>query len=237
MKIRCLIVDDEPLAREVLKSYVASLPFLELVAECKDAAEAIASLHQGGIDLMFLDIRMRGLNGLELLDTLRHPPLVIITTAYSKYALAGYEYAVVDYLLKPISFERFLKAVNTAADRLRHANLELPEHGVGEDFLFFKADGEDRKVPFSEIVLLEAYGNYIKVHTEKAEILVPGTMKSLEKRLPEQLFVRVHKSFIVSIPHIERIAENAIDIGKRRIPIGKHYKRSVEKAIEKLRLT
>lgn len=235
MKIRCLIVDDEPLAREVLRKYIASLSFLELVAECKDAVEAIASLHRGGVDLMFLDIRMRGLDGLELLDALPHPPLVVITTAYSKYALKGYEYAVVDYLLKPISFERFLKAVNTAADRLQYASPELPQHGSGEDFLFFKADGENRKVPFSEIVLVEAYGNYVIVHTEKTEILVPGTMKTLEKRLPERLFVRVHKSFIVSIPRIERIAEDGIDIGKRRIPIGKHYKRSVEKAIEKLR--
>jgi DNA-binding LytR/AlgR family response regulator len=232
MKITCMIIDDEPLAQKVLEKYITALPSLKLVKKCNNAPEAIAWLHENIVDLIFLDIKMPIVSGIDFLKSLIHKPQVILTTAYSEYALEGYEYAVVDYLLKPISFERFLKAVNKVA--VSKSGSEIVEHKSDiKDFIFLKEDKINHRVFFDEIRYMEACGNFIKVYTEARMILVAATMTNMEKTLPKNYFVRVHKSFIVSIQRIDQIEGNMISIGKNTIPIGNSYKMIVEQVLSK----
>ncbi len=232
MKIRCLIVDDEPLARRVLQRHIAALPFLELAKACDSAPAAAAFLHENSVDVIFLDIKMPGMTGLELLQTLTHPTPVILTTAYSEYALEGYEYSAVDYLLKPISFERFLRAVNKLKDRLGESRDAAPTR---EEFLFLRADRVDHRVFLTQIRFLEGYGNFVKIHTEDGEILVSRTMKSLEEVLPGDRFVRVHRSFIVALRCVTQVKSSSLRTAEREIPIGKSYRRTVARIIEQAR--
>ena len=237
MKIKCLIVDDEPLARRVLEKHISALPSLELVKACSSAMEAAAYLHEHPVDVMFLDIKMPELTGLDFLKTLSDPPHVILTTAYSEYALEGYEYSVVDYLLKPISFERFLKAVNRVSERIEKKL--APEKRVDskkdDEFIFLRADKIEHKVMFSDIRYIEGCGNFVKVYVKSKMILVAETMATISERLPEDVFVRVHKSYVVSVRKIDCIEGNLIKIGEKVIPIGKTYKRDVERVIRKYR--
>jgi DNA-binding LytR/AlgR family response regulator len=233
VKTRCLIVDDEPLARRVLARHISALAWLELVGECGSAHEAAAWLHDHSVEVMFLDIRMPGLTGLEFLETLPHPPQVILTTAYSEYALAGYEYSVVDYLLKPISFERFLTAVNKLGSAKGHPQVTAATAAENPDFVFLRADRVDHKVRFAEIRYLEGYGNYVKVHLDRETILVPETMARLEKSLPAEQFLRVHRSYIVALDRVEQIRSRAMRVGDIEIPIGRSYRREVDQVFER----
>lgn len=225
---RCLVVDDEPLARRVIKKYIADVPWLELVAECGNAREAAAWLHAHGADVVFLDVRMPGMSGLDLLDALVKRPLVILTTAYSEYALAGYDYSVVDFLLKPVSSERFMKAVNKLASRDGTQPSE-------KDFIFMRADRADHRVRFDEIHYLEAYGNYIKVHLDSGMILVAGTLSVMERALPSDRFLRVHRSFVVAMDRIKRITSDEIRVGSTGVPIGRSYRSEVRKFMARQR--
>jgi DNA-binding LytR/AlgR family response regulator len=236
MKIKCMIIDDEPLAQRVLEKYIASVPSLELISICSNAPEASSYLLQHQVDVMFLDIKMPDLSGVDFLKTLNNPPQVILTTAYSEYALEGYEYAVVDYLLKPISFERFLKAINKIripeADNLRISNIPNPEN----HFIFLKADQTHLKMRYQDIQYIQGYGNYVKIFTQERKILIADTLTRLEKILPQTLFIRIHKSYIVAIHQIEKISENKITIHNTIIPIGRTYKMKVREIIGKYRL-
>lgn len=238
MKIKCMIVDDEPLARRVLEKHISTLSSLELVMACANAMEAAGYLHEHPVDVIFLDIKMPEMSGLDFLKTLSDPPHVILTTAYSEYALEGYEYSVVDYLLKPISFERFLKAVNKVSQRMGYsvAVKGRMTSKIPDDFIFLRADKIDHKVSFSDIRYIEGYGNFVKMCTSKKMIMVAETMTAIEERLPEDLFLRVHKSYVVSIKKIERIEESTIRMGEKVIPIGKTYKRDVERMIKKYQI-
>ena len=229
---RCLVVDDEPLARRVIKKHIAEVSWLELSAECGNAREAAAYLHAHKVDVMFLDVRMPGLSGLAFLDVFPDPPRVILTTAHSEYALAGYNYSVVDFLLKPISFERFLKAVNKLSTRNAAAP---PDSANVGDCLFMRADRADHRVRFSEIRYLEAYGNYVKVHLDGGTIHVPGTLASMEQIVPADRFVRIHRSFIVSLDRIDKVARDRIGVGPDEIPIGRSYRREVTRIVDKRR--
>ena len=235
MKIRCMIVDDEPLAQKVLEKYIASLPSLELTQICRNALEAASYLHEHAVDLILLDIKMPGLSGMEFLETLTNPPLVIITTAYSEYALEGYEYAVVDYLLKPIAFERFLKAVNRVQERLQNKKIDTKAKGKQkperDNIITLKCGSDLYRIRLSDIKYIEGYGNFVKVHTLKKTILVTTKMKTLEKELSKSHFVRVHKSYIVSLGKIDRIKNDKIHIMDDTIPIGRFYKKGLEKII------
>ncbi|UCG51102.1 MAG: response regulator transcription factor [Candidatus Latescibacterota bacterium] len=222
---RCLVVDDEPLARRVIKKYIADVPWLELAGECGNAREAAAWLHANDADVMFLDVRMPGLSGLDFLGTLIERPLVILTTAHSQYALAGYDYSVADFLLKPVSFERFMKAVNKLASR---TSAQSPT----KDFAFMRADRADHRVRFAEIRYLEAYGNYVKVYLDSGMILVAGTLSAMEQMLPPDRFLRVHRSFVVAIDRIDRIASAQIHIAGDEIPIGRSYRKEVGRIVD-----
>jgi DNA-binding LytR/AlgR family response regulator len=233
-----MVVDDEPLARKVLHNYIEKVPSLELVHECGDAMEAAAYLHAHPVDLLFLDIKMPEMTGMEFLKTLDVPPRVIITTAFSEYALEGYEYAVIDYLLKPIPFERFLKAVNKAMQQdqppreARPISAEMPQ----KRFIFLKADKTEHKIMLSKICCVEGWRNFVKIHTIDEMLMVSETLSSMEDNLPKDAFIRVHKSFIVAIDRIDRIQGNKVHLPGMTVPIGKYYKKDVEELISSHRL-
>lgn len=218
--IRCLIVDDEQIAHQILEQYILQTPGLTLVAKCRNALEAFAKLEQQAVDLIFLDIEMPLINGLTFLKTLSNPPQVILTTAYADYALQGYELNVVDYLLKPFSFERFSKALAKVKPA---EGPELKEEEAG--YLMVKEKGGLIKIPYNKISYIEASKDYMKIVTPEQQYLVHLTMKSLEKQLPAVKFVRIHKSYIVSLQLIKMVKADNVVIGNNQsLPVGVNYK-------------
>jgi DNA-binding LytR/AlgR family response regulator len=233
--IRCLIVDDEPPAREIIRRYVQEIPSLQLIGECANAIQVLTILQQQPIDLLFLDIRMPQLNGTDFIKTLKNPPKVIFTTAFSEYALEGYELDVVDYLMKPIRFDRFLKAVNKAYP-LNNASAALKpvvtntiEEKKNESFVYFRADRKMVKVMLDDILYIESMKDYIKVYTLQGVIITKQSISSVEAMLPGKLFVRTHRSFIVSINKIKSFTNELVEIDKTDIPIGKLFRNGVMK--------
>lgn len=220
--LRCLIVDDEPSAQQILKDYIADAPQIEAVGCCSDAMEARAFLKDHTVDLIFLDVNMPKLSGIGLLKSLQEPPAVILTTAYEEYALEGYELNVIDYLLKPFSFERFLQAVTKAENRLGQTNRSH------QSFLAVKADKKTYRIPYDEIIFIESAGDYVTIHWQDQKLTTYETMKNLEKELPPDSFYRIHKSYIISANHIEYLEGNSIKIGGRLLPIGPTYQDAVK---------
>lgn len=224
-KIRCIAIDDEPLALELLEDNIRQIPFLELVASCHNAFEAMDVLHQGQVDLLFLDIQLPGITGIQFLKSLQTPvaPLVVFITAYEQFAVEGFELNVIDYLLKPVSFERFLKAANKAHDlqKLRQTapTVEPPTH------FFVNANYALVKIKFDEIMYIEGLKDYVKIYLNSAKhpVVTRMTLKGIEQKLPSQLFMRVHKSFIVSSDKIQSIRNLKIQIGESTIPVGEQY--------------
>ena len=245
--MKVIIVDDEPLALDVLETYVSNMPNLELVSRCNNAFEANEALKNDSIDLIFLDIQMPQLTGIDFLKTLKTPPMVIFTTAYQQYAVEGFELNAIDYLLKPISMDRFMKAVNKATEQyeLHHQEAKngLNTEGVAEpkpDYIFVKADKKLQRVKFSEILYIEGLKDYVIIRTETGRIISLQTMKSLEDKLPVAQFVRVHRSFIVGIDKIHAIVGNMVEVIEKgvakHLPIGKNYRDELLEMIEKHKL-
>ena len=231
--IRCLIVDDEELARNLLQNFIGRLPHLEVAGQCKDPLEAMAVLQNNDIDLVFLDIQMPGLTGVEFLRSMKITPLVIFTTAYPEYALEGYSLDVVDYLLKPFSFERFVQAVNKATARL-HANRPSettpPTTHVQEpakDHILVKADYKLHRIKLEDIQYIESMREYVAYHTPNGRLLSLQSLKSLEEELPADRFIRIHKSYIVPIDKIEALEGNMVHIGKEKLPVGASYREAL----------
>ncbi|MFD2515484.1 LytR/AlgR family response regulator transcription factor [Pontibacter locisalis] len=243
MTIRCIAVDDEPLALDIIESYVSKLPYLELVKTCSSATEAMQVLQEEQIDLMFLDIEMPELTGIQFLNILKHQPLIIFTTAYPDYALEGFNQDAVDYLLKPIPFDRFLKAVTKAQERLQRngkqnesstthaAPLHQPPHHE-QDFMFVKADYKTIRVDFRDILWIEGLKDYIIIQTKDQKIITLLSMNKMMEKLPDTKFLRVHRSFIVSLQKIDSIEKSRIRIGNKEIPIGEVYKEQFLKWVE-----
>lgn len=238
--IRCLIVDDEPPAREVIRRYVQEVPTLQLAGECANAVQALAVLQQHPIDLLFLDIRMPQLDGTTFLKTLKHPPKVIFTTAYAEYALEGYELDIIDYLLKPVRFDRFLKAVNKVAASASQAagtpaSLPLPapaqEEKRSDSFVYFRADRKMQKVMLHDILYIESMKDYVKIITTNGVIITRQSITAVESMLSEKQFVRTHRSFIVAIDKIRTYTNELIEIGATEVPIGKLYRNGVLKLL------
>ena len=232
MNYRCLIVDDEPLARELLTQFVRQLPSLTLMDCCADAFAALQMLHTQPVDLLFIDIKMPQLSGLDLIKTLTSPPKIILTTAFSDYALEGFDVGAVDYLVKPFSFVRFLRAVDRAIDRGRLAE---PAPAVGTSpstCLFLKTDRKIVKVLLANVLYWQGYGNYVKVSQRDGRpLLVTETMTHLEKLLPGDQFVRIHKSYIVSLAAITEYQGSSLSIGPVSLPIGESYRKQFLAAI------
>jgi len=225
MTIRCHIIDDEPLASNLLQLHVSKLPFLQLVAVSDNPIRALESLRTNPVDLLFLDIRMPGMTGLDLLEALPNRPLVILTTAFSEFALRSYDFDVVDYLQKPIIFERFARAVGKAGQRF--AGTESgKEKSADPDYIFVKDGTRYVKVDIRDILFIEGLKNYVSIHTATQKIITLQRLKTLEDLLPPEKFIRVHNSYIVAKAAISSVKDNEIDIGSARIPIGETYLRS-----------
>ena len=223
--MKCIIVDDEPIAREGIELKVLKVPFLKLVGQFYNALDANAFLAANEVDLMFLDIQMPDLTGLELLKSLKNPPLVIFTTAYSEYALEGFELDAADYLLKPITFNRFLKAVNKAKEvyDLHQKNKNTVE-AISDEFIYIKADRQYIRLFFKDIRYIEGMRNYVIIHTQKEKIMPAINVKQIYDRLPKTIFARVSKSYIINVNYINRILTDFVMIGDAEIPLGKTYK-------------
>jgi DNA-binding LytR/AlgR family response regulator len=230
MKLNCLIIDDEPLARKGISEYVREIDFLHVSGECGSAAEAASVIAKQPVDLLLLDIHMPRLTGIDFLKTLTHPPMAIITTAYSEYALEGYSLDVIDYLVKPIPFDRFLKAVHKAFDfhQLRRRETQA---AATADYFFVKSNGKFERVAFNDILYVESMQNYVLIHLPGQKLIVYMTLAGLEAQLPPRRFMKVHKSFIVAVEQVRSIENNDIIIGQSRIPISRTLKDEVLKRI------
>ena len=229
--LKCIIVEDETLAQDVIRNHLERIGELELAGVYRTAPEALPALESGEIDVMFLDIRLPGMSGLHFLRTLTDPPLVVLTTAYAEYALESYEFNVIDYLLKPISFERFSKAVNKILDGRLYPTPTLtpntPEPAGTTDHIFIKSNSKFFRVDFSEIIYVQGMKDYLKIHTPDFTLITHQTMNDLEKTLPSRQFIRVHRSYLIAVRHIRTIYGNTIELGKVAIPIGVNYKDAV----------
>jgi DNA-binding LytR/AlgR family response regulator len=236
-KIRCLVIDDELPAREILKKHITGVEALELCGTCSNAVEAISFLKDNRVDLLFLDIQMPHLLGTNFIRTLKNPPKVIFTTAYRKYAVEGFELDAVDFLLKPISFERFLKGVNKILQMNLQGNYDVPvsfdHHSESAPpFLYFRANRKMVKVLFNDILYIEGLNDYIKIITTTKTIVTKHLLASLEEMLPHNEFVRIHKSFIIAISKIESFNADSVEIGKKEIPVGRLFKINLSKILK-----
>ena len=233
-EINVLIVDDEPLAREIIQTHIAKIPNWKVTEKCINADEAYEALLKHKIDVLFLDIQMPVITGLEFLQSLKNPPLVIFTTAYSEYALKGFELNVVDYLLKPISFGRFYQAIEKANKQLAIKNETTKADSKEVSYLFVKHDGKLLKISFSDILYIKAEQEYSSVFTKNGKLLVSMHLKLLQSLLPEKLFTRIHRSYIVPQEIITSVYGNTIQIGNEiQLPIGSKYK---ENLLQKLKI-
>lgn len=233
MEVKALIIDDEPLAQNVIKQYAQKLPNLLIVGTCNDAICAHDFLKDKKVDLLFLDINMPKLSGISFLRNLKDAPLVIFTTAYSEYALEGFELNAIDYLKKPFSFERFCKAYFRAEELIELKNSARPNHKVDfeNDYIFIKSNKKAFKIRYSDIYFIEGLGDYIKIHLANDKIVTNLSMKKIMSLLPGNAFFRIHKSFIISINNIELIEGNMVKIKNIKIPIGNSYRHDFMKLI------
>jgi DNA-binding LytR/AlgR family response regulator len=225
LTISCIITDDEPLARRGLMGYVEKINFLRLVDVCEDAMQLNAALKQQAVDLLFLDIEMPYVTGIDFLKTLAYPPKVIFTTAYERYAIQGYELDVLDYLLKPISAERFLRSVNKAYDYFHSMR------GNEAPYFFVKTDSKLEKIIFADILFAEAMENYVAIYTNDRKIITHSTLKAVYESMPAQQFLQPHKSYLVNVDRIDAIEGNLLHVSKYEVPVSKYQK---EEVLEKI---
>lgn len=220
-RIKCIIVDDEPLSQEVIRDFVREIPWLQLQGTCLNALEALDLIHATEVDLIFLDINMPKLSGIKFVKSLENPPMIIFTTAYPEYAVEGFEVDAVDYLVKPVAFERFLKAVNKAREHFEMKQ-SLPGN-PGSGFIVLKSDKKIYKIEAHDIIYIQSWGDYVKVFTKNKVIIAAETMKNLELLLGQQ-FIRIHKSYLVAIHAINFIEGNQVKIGDQFLPVGLTYR-------------
>lgn len=231
MNVKAIIVDDEPLARQVIVQYAMDIPNLEIVCACNNAIEANQMLRENEIDLMFLDVNMPKLSGLDFLKNLKNPPLVVLTTAYTDYALEGYELNILDYLKKPFSFDRFFKAFQKAEEHLALLN-HRNEPKSNAEYMFIKANKKAVRVGFEDICFIEGLGDYIKIHLKDTNLVTNLSMKKMEDLLPANEFFRIHKSFIIRLDRIQSIEGNQVEIGKNKLPVGNNFRQAFNDLIE-----
>jgi DNA-binding LytR/AlgR family response regulator len=225
MKLTCVIIDDEYLARQYIRDYIERLPFLELVGDYNSPLLIMDELKRNAIDILFLDIQMPDITGIDFLKILNPQPYIILTTAYKEYALEGYEHNVIDYLLKPFSFDRFLKAINKVVDRVE-------KERTGRTFMTIRADRKLYKINYDDLIYIEGQRAYVTFHTAHKKITALISMKELEEKLPGDQFIRIHKCFIVSIKYLESLEGNMIEICGRKLAVGSSYRDQVEKILK-----
>lgn len=235
MSLKVLIADDEPIARDILTAYVSKVSTLELVGACNNALEVFATLNKQEVDLLLLDINMPEVTGVDLLRSLKDPPMVIFTTAYSEYAIESYELNAIDYLLKPIAFDRFIKAVNKAQDAITTQDTAPITH-TNDNAIFVRSDGKHIRVELSELLLIEGVKDYVRLHLQSGSILVHSTMKNMEEQLaPYNDFIRVHKSYLVNLKHIKEIEGNMLKLGDTTVVVGNTYKDKVAEILRRFK--
>jgi len=227
MKLNCLIIDDEPIARKGLEEHVQEIEFLNCIASCENALKASTYLNEQKIDLLYLDIHMPKVTGIDFLKSLKNPPLAILTTAYSDYALEGYTLDVIDYLVKPITFERFLKASQKAMEFFQLKSNATKYSASRADYFFVRCDRKFEKVFFRDVSYVEGLQNYAVIHLHDRKLITYITLTSLENQLPKDEFLKVHKSFLISVPHVKAIEGDEIIIGDARIPISRNLREQV----------
>ncbi|MES2062937.1 MAG: LytTR family DNA-binding domain-containing protein [Bacteroidota bacterium] len=236
MKTRVLIVDDEPYAIEIIEGYLAKFSDMELVGKCGDAIQAFQLLQQKPVDLMFLDIQMPGIKGTDLLKSLKNPPKVIFTTAYSEYALEGFELNAIDYLLKPIPFERFMRAIDKVYQLQDHKNKAMVTYevpvGDHEAFIYLKVERKTVKININDILWVESLRDYVKVITKEQAYISKQKISLLEEMLPDHKFIRIHRSFLVALGKIDSFYSYRLDINGHELPIGRNYKQEVQKRLK-----
>jgi two-component system LytT family response regulator len=236
MKMNCIAVDDEPLALKLLADNIGKVAYLNVVATCSNAFEAMKAMQENHVDLIFIDIQMPGLSGLQYIGTLENKPLVIFITAYKQYALESYDISVVDYLVKPVSLERFIKACNRAKElhELKMMKSKSPAHPSPEYF-FVNADYSQIKLMFDDIIWMEGLRDYVKIYLKNNNkpLVIRGSMKSIEEQLPSNKFVRIHKSYLISIDSIKAIRKNSVFIKDKELPVGETYREAVEKLVSR----
>ena len=231
-KIRCLLVDDEPPAIELLEKYTSMIDQLEVVGKSHSAVKAFDLLNKTKVDLMFLDIRMPLLNGLDFIKTLKHPPSIILTTAYREYALEGYDLDIIDYLLKPIAFDRFLKAVDRYRNRALNANQEISSDQAAPKYIMFNVNKTQHKIKFDEISHLESLKDYTRIHYNKTEsLIVKGNLGSVLKQFPTEHFLRIHRSFVIALSHVRSFNQTEVQVGDAKLPIGSSYREQVKEIL------
>jgi two-component system LytT family response regulator len=224
MNLRCIAVDDEPLALDLLEDNIRQVPYLELVAKCTDAFEAIKVLEENTVDLIFLDIQMPGLTGLQFIQSMAHKPMIILITAYEKYALAGFELDVTDYLVKPVSLARFIKSCNKARELF-----QLRTPAISPEFFFVNADYSMLKITIADIIWIEALKDYVRIHLtgDAKPVVTRMPLKQVEEQLAAAKFIRIHKSYIIAVAHITAIRKNSVFIGTMELPVGDNYRDAV----------
>ncbi|AKD58181.1 LytR/AlgR family response regulator transcription factor [Spirosoma radiotolerans] len=231
MKLTCVLVDDEPLAREGLANYVRDIDFLHLTGTCENPLDLLRILDQQPVDLVFLDIQMPKMSGIDFLKMVQKPPLVILTTAYPSFALEGFQLNVLDYLLKPITFDRFFKSASKARDYHRlvtkATSASQPKEESEADYFFIKCGNKYEKIVVNDILFIEGLQNYVTIYTQKARYVTMLYLKNIEQDLNHKLFIRVHKSYIVAINKIDGIEGNELSIQTHRIPISRNYREQV----------
>jgi DNA-binding LytR/AlgR family response regulator len=237
MKIRCQIVDDEPLAINVIKKFLDQFQATEVVSSCENAMEAFTYISENPVDLLFLDINMPKINGLDFLKSLKEPPLVIITSAYRDYAVEGFELNVLDYLVKPISFQRFMKAMDKANIAIRKKNSSIQpivsSSEPSKSFIFLKVDKKMVKIYLDEILFIESLKDYVKIHTVYEDLITHQNLNGMAKILPSDSFIRIHKSYTISADKVKSIEGNCVEIASKLLPIGRNYRKQVKEHILK----
>jgi DNA-binding LytR/AlgR family response regulator len=226
--LKCLIVDDEPLAQQVIENYLKNIEHIELIAKCDHAVSALAWIKKNKIDLIFLDISMPFISGIDFIKTLQNPPAIILTTAHKEFAVESYELNVLDYLLKPISFERFLKAINKLETDVSKVIKPTIDDSSGDVFIYVKSEKKNVKILLNEILFIESLKDYIKIQTLSKTIITQIPISTIEHRLPDS-FLRIHRSYIIARDKITAYTQHDFEIGKYQIPIGRNYRAIVSK--------
>lgn len=232
--LKCIIIDDEPLALDVLENYISRLPFVTLLKRCSNSFDALEFLHTNTVDVIFLDIEMPEMNGLNFVNVLKDPPHIVFTTAHREYALEGFDLDISDFLLKPVSFDRFVKAVNKVIEIAGRKRRESPKPvSTPGNQLFVRSGSKTVPINIPDILYVEGMKDYIKVYTGEGRVIVRDTMRSFEEKLPEGQFLRVHKSYIISVKYIDAVMRNKVEVAGRQIPIGRNYYEHVNAFIRK----
>jgi two-component system LytT family response regulator len=236
--LRCLVVDDDPMSVQIVRTCIGNTPFLDATAACSSAIEAAEILRTQAFDVLFLDVEMPLMSGLDLLRTLPDPPQVVLITSSQSYAVQAFEFAVADYLLKPLSYPRFLQAANKVleninAQRTSEADLPAPA-GHDAEFTFVKVDNKLVRIDFADVFYVEALGDYVHLVTNRSKLIVYSTMRAIEEKFPAQRFVRVHRSFIINIDYVQALEDNSLLINDKYIPIGQTYMRGLLQRLNKL---